>query len=106
MSDNGNTARITAASGEGEADTCGPLRSAWAVQRVSRGGVCGGVGGWGGALPLSWKLDHRLAIVSRSAKFIINSARGAALSNAARAAGARGRSEEPERKATSEEQQG
>lgn len=27
---------------------------------------------------LSWKLDHRLAIVSRSAKFIINSARAAA----------------------------
>lgn len=56
----------------------------WSVGGAVRDGR-GGVRGGGVRLvhahslvALSWKLDHRLAIVSRSAKFIINTARAAA----------------------------
>lgn len=66
------------------------LWSAWAVQRA----VGGREGGRAvrvhahSLVALSWKLDHRLAIVSRSAKFIINTARAAARCQTERESGA------------------
>lgn len=59
---------------------CWHLRARDALERVG-GAVSGGRGAVRvhahSLVALSWKLDHRLAIVSRSAKFIINTARAA-----------------------------
>ena len=58
-------------------------------------------------VPLSWKLDHRLAIVSRSAKFIINTARAAARCQTERESRAsRSPARKRERRRTEEETRG